>query len=491
MLADQPRNVDALLMMAQAEQQRARLPAMLERTSKALEFAPQRADAQLMHVHALMCNGGTTVGLTRLAELAERHPDDWQLQSGIAEAWSRYGRHALAQAHFRKAAEQFPDDPRHLFNLAASLQASGDFDAAEELVAKVIRLRPTDYEAYGLRAGLRKQAPGRNHVGELERLLEDPALTQQGDIHVSYALAKELEDLGEYSRAFQYLQRGARQRRTRLGYRVEKDLDTLAQIQSVYTREFVAHSRRGHGERGPIFVTGLPRSGTTLVDRILSSHSQVESLGEIDDFAQSVTRLADPEEEGTLVQRAAHADFPRLGREYIYAARGYGVTRDFFIDKSPLNFLYLGLIHVAMPGAAVLHLQRHPMDACFGMFKTLFRMGYPFSYDLEDLARYYAGYQRLMAHWRAVLPERAFLQVSYEWLVDNQEAGTQKILQFCGLPFEAACLDFHRNAAPVATASSVQVRRPMNRDAVGRWRRYEKELAPLRAALQREGVAVE
>lgn len=478
-------------MSAQAEQQRAHLAAMLEWTTSALEVSPHRADAQLMHVHALMCNGETAAGLGRLHALADAHPDDWELQSGVAEAWSRYGRHQLAQAHFRRAAEKFPDDPRHLFNLAASLQASGDFQTAGELLEQVIKLRPTDYEAYGMRAGLRKQSPGRNHVSELERLLNQPGLTTQGDIQVSFALAKELEDLGEYSRAFTYLQRGARQRRARLGYQVAKDLEIMAQIESVYTRQFFERAQAAAPVTGPIFVTGLPRSGTTLVDRILSSHSQVESLGEIDDLAQAVTRLANSDEPGTLVQRAASADFSRLGHEYLRAARGYGVTRARFVDKSPLNFLYLGLIHVAMPGASVLHLMRHPMDACFGMFKTLFRMGYPFSYDLEDLARYYAGYQRLMNHWRRVLPERAFMPIRYEWLVDNQEEATRRILDFCGLTFEPGCLEFHRNASPVATASSVQVRRPMNREAIGRWKLYERELAPLRAALEREGVALE
>jgi hypothetical protein len=167
------------------------------------------------------------------------------------------------------------------------------------------------------------------------------------------------------------------------------------------------------------------------------------------------------------------------------------VKRERFIDKSPLNFLYLGLIHVAMPGASVLHLARHPMDACFGMYKTLFRMGYPFSYDLEDLARYYAAYQRLMNYWQTMLPERAFLPLQYETLVEHQEAKTRELLSFCGLPFEESCLEFHRNASPVATASSVQVRRPMNRDAVQRWRKYETELEPLRVALIREGVAVD
>lgn len=478
-------------MCAQAEQQGARLAAMLERTAQALKSAPQRPDAQLMHVHALMCNGETAVGLARLSELADAFADDWVLQCGIAEAWSRYGRHQLAQTQFRRATENHPDDPRHLFNLAASLQASGEFETAEQLLERVIKLSPADYEAYGMRAGLRKQEPGRNHVSELERLLSSPGLTVQGEIHLCYALAKELDDLGEYSRAFHFLERGARRRRNRLGYRVEKDLDTLAHIRKVYSREFLAEARRGVEERAPIFVTGLPRSGTTLVDRILSSHSQVESLGEIDDFAQAVTRLADVGDGGSLVERAAKADFVRLGREYIRAARGYALTQPYFIDKSPLNFLYLGLIHVAMPGASVLHLARHPMDACFGMFKTLFRMGYPFSYDLVDLARYYAAYQRLLTHWREVLPEHAFLHVPYEWLVDNQETATRKILDFCGLPFEAACLEFHRNTSPVATASSVQVRRPMNRDAVGRWKRYERELEPLRAALERQGVTVE
>jgi hypothetical protein len=359
------------------------------------------------------------------------------------------------------------------------------------LLDEVIHIDPHDYDAYRNRATLRRQSPERNHVTQIERILDAGVRRPAGEVQLCYALAKEYEDLGDDRRAFAYLARGAARRRSLLGYRVEHDLEVMARVREVFTRERLASGDSGYDVRGPLFVMGLPRSGTTLVDRILSSHSQVTSLGEINDFAWSLTHvIGRPASKRHLVDHAADIDFARLGRRYVEATRNYGYTAPWLIDKTPLNYLYIGLIRLALPNARIVHVTRNPMDSCYGMFRSLFRAGYPFSYDFDDLARYYVGYRRLMDHWRAVVPD-SFLELRYEDLVDSQEAVSRRLVEYCGLAWEPACMAFHENAAPVATASAAQVRRPVYRDALQRWRRYERELEPLAAKLAAAGIELD
>jgi hypothetical protein len=235
---------------------------------------------------------------------------------------------------------------------------------------------------------------------------------------------------------------------------------------------------------------GLPRSGTTLVDRILSSHSQVASLGETNDFVNAVMSLAGPAKtKDQLIEATAHLDFAELGQSYCVAQAGHGQAANHLIDKTPSNFLYLGLIAKALPDAKVIHLQRNPMDSCFGMYKALFRMGYPFSYDLGDLAKYYLAYRNLMDHWRKHLPGRLF-DLQYEALVKEPEENIRQLLGFCGLQWEDGCLNFHENQSPSATASAAQIRQPMYKSAVERWRHYEHQLEPLKHELEAGGIKV-
>ncbi|MDB5467183.1 MAG: hypothetical protein JWQ46_1945, partial [Phenylobacterium sp.] len=252
---------------------------------------------------------------------------------------------------------------------------------------------------------------------------------------------------------------------------------------------------RGDPSEEPIFVVGLPRSGTTLVDRILSSHPQVTSAGELSNFALLLKRAAGTAssfvlDEDTLAA-AARVDMARLGSDYVASTRPLTGATPRFVDKMPLNVLYAGLIHQALPNARIVCLRRDPMDVCLSNFRQLFATGfsyYNYSYDLADVARYYVGFDRLVAHWRSVLPPDRFTEIAYEGLVASQEATTRELLAFCGLPWDPRCLAFHENAAPVATASSVQVRQPLYASSVGRWRRYGEGLAPMRDVLAAAGL---
>ena len=402
-------------------------------------------------------------------------------------------RHEEAERCNARCVEQQPDNPQYLYNWAVALTATGKLAAAEAAYDRVIALAPQDADAYYNRATLRAQTAAANHVGEIRARLawlheDDPAL-----VALSYALAKELEDLGEYPLAFEALRRGATGRRRRLSYQVQDDEQAMRAIAATFDTAWLAGPHAGHEDARPVFVVGLPRSGTTLVDRILSSHSAVTSRGESSDLAAAVVQAAGAVPRSgaargklELIGQAARSDMTGLGAAYCRGLPAGGQAR--IVDKTPLNFLYVGLIRAALPRARIIHVRRQPMAVCYAIYKTLFRMAYPFSYDLADLARYYLAYHRLMAHWRAMLPAGAMLEIDYEDLVRDQEGVTRRLLEHCGLAWEASCLNFERNASPTLTASAAQVRRPIYASSVEQWRCYRHELEPLAALLAAGGI---
>lgn len=486
-----PRSLEARMFASHAAQLQVRFDEMLGHAQFAVELAPAHLGAQVRLMECQHYCGRFDAVLERLHALEQHAGDEPLLLRKLAEFYSLGNRHADAQRCHRRAVELQPGDPDALFALAATELAMGNIAVAERLLDRVIELDPHDYDAYRNRSTLRRQTAEDNHIKSIHGALATGVRRPAGEAQLCYALAKEYEDLGDYRTAFVYLRRGADARRRLLGYRVESDLVVIDKIREVFDAGLLRAQDGGHDQPGPVFVLGLPRSGTTLVERILSSHSRVDSLGEVNDFALGLMHLVgSPGGKTELVERAARLDFGRLGRRYLASTRAYGFTAPLLIDKTPLNYLYIGLIRLALPGARIVHVQRNPMDSCYGMYRTLFRAGYPFSYDLGDLARYYVAYRQLMDHWHELLPG-AVLDVSYERLVDAQEEVSRELLHWCGLEWEPSCLAFHENAAPVSTASSAQVRSPVNREAVQRWRRYAAELNPLAQRLVAAGIDIE
>lgn len=425
--------------------------------------------------------------LRTLAAEAGEHP---ALLQELGLRHTLLGLHAEAERCYARALARRPSDPACLYNHATALIALGRLEAAEAALDRAIALDPDDADAWYNRTTLRRQTPQRNHVAQIERRLATLSDADGAAIPLCYALAKEREDLGEHAASFAALKRGADARRRRLSYRVEDDLDTMRLIGETFDAAFFARGRAGHDDGRPLFVLGLPRSGTTLVDRILSSHGAVASRGESTDLAQAVVRAAAPAAgKAELVRRSARVDFVALGAAYCATLPPGSAAR--VVDKTPGNFLYLGLIAAALPQARIVHLRRQPMDACYAMYKTLFRMAYPFSYDLDDLGRYWLGYDRLMAHWRRMLPPERFLEIDYEALVADQENVSRRLVAHAGLDWDPACLTFERNPQPSLTASAAQVRQPIYRSSVGAWRRYRRELAPLLQRFAEAGVAIE
>jgi tetratricopeptide (TPR) repeat protein len=461
-----------------------------EAARRAADASPGHFAAALLHVETLLHTGEPRAALAGLRALEDRAGKDADALQRIAQVYTHLNRHAEAERLRRRSAELAPRNMPYLYNLATAEIALGQFEAAEAALDRVIAASPADIDAYYNRSTLRTQTSARNHVDELARALAS-AKSPASAIGLGYALAKELEDLGEHARSFAQLSRAASARRRQLSYRVDDDVNAMAEIARTLDAGVFARAAKGHGDARPIFILGLPRSGSTLVDRILSSHSRVESGGESSNFAVALVRTAGPGlSKAELIRRAREIDFAALGRAYAANLAPQNSETAHITDKTPNNFLYLGLIALALPEARIVHVRRGAMDVCYAMYKTLFRMAYPFSYDLADLAKYYLAYHGLMAHWRCVLAGR-FLDLDYEALIAHQETESRRLVAHCGLDWEDSCLAPERNAKASLTASAAQVRRPVYATSAGLWRRYERELGPLAAALRAGGIDVE
>jgi Flp pilus assembly protein TadD len=484
-LASRPARVEGHILLGRALQMRGDFAGALNAAGISDPPVSAHPAATLLRIECWLQTGRSEQGLAELRTLERSAQQHARLLQDVGGLYSNLNLHIDAERCYARAASLLPQDPKALYNWAACLIAIGRLAEAEEVFTRVIALAPRDFDAYYNRSTLRRQSPAQNHVAELQRSFARPDLPAAGAVAVGYALAKELEDLGRYAESFVVLARAATARRRMMNYRVEDDIAAMAMIR----RAFGADTRGGFTGRQPIFIVGLPRSGTTLVDRILSSHSGVHSRGESSDLATTVMRLAGSvTDKLDLIRRTAALDPADLGKAYCERLPVGGAPR--VIDKTPLNFLYVGLIAAALPGASIVHVRRSAADVCYAMYKTLFRMAYPFSYDLADLGRYYLAYADLMQHWRETLGPR-LIEVDYEELVREQEASTRRLLGACNLCFESACLEFHQNPAPSLTASAAQVRQPIYSRSVGLWRRYESSLRPLTDLLKAGGVVIE
>jgi tetratricopeptide (TPR) repeat protein len=396
-----------------------------------------------------------------------------------------------AYALCRKSLALDPHNPSAHRRLALTCRLTGKLDEAITAANVAIRLNPHDYEMIGLRSTLRRATADDNDVARLQELLETGCRSALGAARVAYALAKEHEDLGLHQRAFKYLQAGASFKRQTLRYDIESELSTMRLIEQYHNASALAADSAGLDSAEPIFIVGLPRTGSTLVERILSSHSAIYAAGEL--LHLSAAMMAEMRKAGPLtdhadpVRRSIEADGAAIGRNYLQRTRPFTGRTPHFIDKRPLNYLSIGIIHRALPNAKIIHVRRTPLDACYAIFKFLFNDAYPWSYDLDDIARYYVAYRRLMDHWRTVLPGRV-IDVAYEDVVGELEGQTRKLIAALGLEWESACLKFHENSAPSFTGSAAQVRQGIYATSVGRWRHYETQLRGVADTLQSAGI---
>jgi hypothetical protein len=383
-----------------------------------------------------------------------------------------------------------PDQARIWLSFGHALSTAGRTEEGVTAYRRAIALIPTLGEAYYSLANLKTFRFEASEVATMRAQLENPAIHAEDRAHFHFALGKAFEDSRSYAESFAHYASGNELRAARVGYEPAVTSDAVQRGKRLFTREFFA-TRRGHGtpEPDPIFIVGLPRAGSTLLEQILASHSQVEGTMELPDIMAMAAQL------GGKTERSQDSAYPEvlagldtgecraLGAQYLQQTRIQRKTdRPFFIDKMPNNFLHIGLIRLALPNAKIIDARRHPMACCFSGFKQNFAQGQRYTYRLEDIGRFYRDYVELMAHFDTVLPG-SIHRVLYESLVEDTEGEVRRLLEFLGLGFEAATLSFHSNERAVRTVSAQQVRRPIFREGIDHWRHYEQWLTPLRTTL--------
>jgi tetratricopeptide (TPR) repeat protein len=415
------------------------------------------------------------------------------LQTGSADAYDglafismSLGEHDRANKLYRRATELAPRDPRFWYNLACSERSIGQLAEAEAACDRAIAIDAGHYASYLLRSELRVQTAGANHIEELEALLSRRPDDYRARMFLGYALGKELDDLERFDDAFRWFSAAARTRRERLEYDVAVDVRKLERIAEMYDPDSLKALARAASPAAAvnasrfIFIVGLPRSGTTLLERILTGLSGVRSNGETDNFSHAL--LGASRGDGDVFARAARADPAAVASEYARLALA-GPRAGAVIEKLPLNYLYIGAIRRALPDARILLVSRSPLDSCFAMYRTLFAAGYPFSYDLAELGHYYAAYDRLVAHWRSALGAHLH-EVHYGELVRDPKRVGAAIATHCALTWDDAAVEIQQNRSVSLTASAAQVRRPIYGSSSGRWRRYERHLGALISTLR-------
>lgn len=368
-------------------------------------------------------------------------------------------------------------------SLGSILSTHGKKVEAIDCYCKALRIAPTNCKIHLLRAMVTRY----RHAEDLREMEETYARTTgASDLYfLCFALGMAYEDIGDYPAAFRFIQEGNRLLRATYAYSIQADRNFFMQLKSAFPDECISRSRKhGHRDTTPIFVVGMPRSGTTLVEQILASHPQVHGAGELPDIDLVFRETL--QKQGILdypqgINELSPEEFGKMGAEYMTRLRRLsGKPR--IVDKFPHNFLFLGLIRIILPDAKIIHCQRDPRDTCWSIYKNVFDTPHLYAQDQNELGQYYRLYQEIMAHWREVLPGGLF-EIGYEQIIENQENETRKLLEYCGLPWDDACLNFHRAGRRVLTSSMSQVRQPIYRSSLQKWRCYEKELEPLRAAL--------
>ena len=407
--------------------------------------------------------------------------DNPALWAGLANAYALASYPEQSLAAFEKSLALKPDAPGVQMSFAHSLKTLGEQDRAVRAYQAAVRLKPDFGEAYWSMANLKAFRFDAAEIAAMRSQLEQGDLAENAEIHFSFALAKALEDNGDYDAAWRYYDSGNRKQRMQVFYDplgMEKRHDDIVET---FTEAYLSeHSGYGCEAADPILIVGLPRSGSTLLEQILASHSQVEGTSELpilNNLANSIGRYRpDNAQFPKSVLALQNRDWTAYGQQYMDEAKRHRSSEaPFFTDKLPNNFPFVGLLHLILPNAKVINARRHPLDTCVGAYKQLFARGQHFTYDMEELAHYYRYYDRMIAHWHSVLPGKV-LDVHYEDTVNDTEGQVRRILAHCGLPFEDACLRFYETRRAVKTASSEQVRRPIYTSALGMWRNYEQHI---------------
>ncbi len=482
-------HVEAFRLLARIERHYNALEEAQTLLETALEIAPNHRAVSLDYLHTLLDQQKYLQMQAAIKPMLQVEPGNRDVLSLYAAACAGLSQHKDAIAAYRELLAAPPKSPGLQVALGHSLRSMGRQQEAIDCYHEAAALKLSFGDAYWSLANLKiyRFAPD-----EIERMRAAEAAPNTSSIdryHLCFALGKAYEDRKQFAESWQFYERGNALKRAESHYCPEMtQTNTRKQIEMCTAEFFSVRAGVSAPEPDPIFIVGLPRSGSTLIEQILASHSQVDGTGELPEIPRIVRRMegraADPinPRYPQCLEDLSLEEFQKLGEGYLRDTRAYRGDKQFFLDKLPNNFRHIGLIHLMLPNARIIDVRREPMACCFSNLKQLFASGQEFANSIEDIARYYRTYLELMRHWDAVLPGKV-LHVCYEEVVEDLEKSVRRILEFCGLKFESACVEFHKQKRSVSTASSEQVRQPIFREGLQQWENYEPWLGPLKDGL--------
>jgi tetratricopeptide (TPR) repeat protein len=496
----QPRRAAGHYNLANALSRLGRLDEAIENYRIALALRPDYASAFNNLGNALERVGRLEEAIGAYTEALEHDPHHTEACNNLANTLKDVGRTGEARALYEQAdVHRNPQRATTLANKALLLMEMGEVAESQQITEQALSVDPSCVPAWHIRAQLKVFTRGDPDIDSMEAVLANATsrgMPREEHIRLEFSLGKAWLDTGETDRAFSHFHRGNQLKRATLTYDDATTGRWLTNIARTFTPELLrAYSGRGHRTEKPVFVVGMPRSGTTLVEQILASHPDVYGAGELQILPDLVAALCGPEADlqppglpQALLARLSPLDLIHLGRAYENRATVPGPEKRRVVDKMPANFSYVGLIHLILPDARIIHCRRDPADTCLSCYTKTFRGAVPFAYDLRELGLYYRRYEALMAHWRALLPPERFMELHYEDIVEDLEHQARRLVAFCGLAWNESCLAFHATRRQIQTASAHQVIRPIYRTSVGRAKRYAAHLGPLLAVLDGEAA---
>ena len=482
-----PQHVEAMRLLAQIGLRLGILDDAEFLLESAVAFEPDNIQVRLDYMDVLRKRQKFERSRDEAEALYRRDPESPLFQSHLAIESMQTGDFARAFELFDAVLAKLPDDPATLTSRGHALKTTGQQDDAVASYRAAIAARPDHGDAYYALANLKTYRFTEGEIAAMHEQVARPEIAFMDRVHLTFALGKAHEDREEYEASFGFYEEGNALKRRQTRYDADRMSEELQAQQDICTPDLFA-AKQGAGDPAvdPIFILGLPRAGSTLLEQILASHSQIDGTLELPNVLALAHRLRGRKAGQSRYPQVLHDltpdQFTEFGRDFLANTRIHRQGAPFFIDKMPNNFRHIGLIHLILPNATIIDARRDPMDCCFSGFKQLFAEGQDFTYGLTEIGRYYADYVDLMDHWDRVLPGKV-LRVRHEDVLDDLEGQTRRMLDHIGLPFEEACLEFHRTARAVRTASSEQVRRPINRSGQGAWKPYEPLLGDLKTAL--------
>ncbi|MEO1661005.1 MAG: sulfotransferase [Pseudomonadota bacterium] len=456
----------------------------------AIELAPENIQLRIDHIQVLRKRQKFTAALAQAKSLLEKDPDSPVFLSLFAIESMQAGEYETALLAFESVLKTLPNDPATLTSQGHALKTFGRSDEAIASYRAALEAAPHYGDAWYALANLKTYRFTADEVARMQKLQAETDLGYMAQIHIAFALGKAFEDAHDYAAAFQNYERGNALKRKQTRYTTAQMQDEFAAQKRYLTADLIAaQSNKGCTAPDPIFILGLPRAGSTLIEQILASHSQVDGTLELPNILSLAHRLrgrnlvTDRDRYPRVLGDLSADGLKALGEDYLQNTQVHRQGAAFFTDKMPNNFRHIGLIHLILPNAKIIDARRAPMDCCWSGFKQLFAEGQEFTYGLEEIGHYYRGYIDLMDHWNNVLPENRILKVQHEDVLSDLDGQVRRLLDYCELPFEQACIDFHKTDRAVRTASSEQVRQPISRAGQDQWRPFEPYLDPLKTAL--------